>query len=77
MCGNRRTESALGSRVSVFSDDQEERKIPIAEQQDRRKKHLDVKAEERNGPGVREGVYTASLMYIRTHGNESLGSKTE
>ena len=73
--GNSRPESALGSRMSVFSDDQEEKKIPIAEQRDSRKKHLAVKAEEWNEPGVREGIYTASLMYIRTHGNDSSGSK--
>ena len=50
------------SRVSMFSDDQEELKIPIVEQQDSRAKHLAVKAEEWNEPGVREGIYTASLM---------------
>ena len=63
------------SRVSMFSDDQEEAKIPIAEQQDSRAKHLAVKAEERNEPGVREGIYTATLMYMGTHGNDSSGSK--
>ena len=70
---NSRPGSALGSRVSIFSDDQEGRKIPIVEQQDSRMKHLAVKAEEWNEPGVREGIYTASLMYIRTNGNESSG----
>ena len=73
MGGNSRPGSALGSRVSIFSDDQEERKIPIVEQQDSRAKHLAVKAEDRGEPGVREGIYTASLMYIRTNGNESSG----
>ena len=49
--------------------------IPIVEQQDSQQKHLAVKAEERNEPGVREGIYTSSLMYIMTLGNESSGSK--
>ena len=49
--------------------------IPITQQQDSRAKHLAVNAEERNGPGVREGLYTASLIYMKTHGNESWGSK--
>ena len=60
MGGNSRPGS---SRVSMFSDDQEEAKIPITEQQDSRMKHLAVKAEEWNEPGVREGIYTASLIY--------------
>ena len=75
MGGNSRPGSALGRRVSMFSDDQEERKIPIVEQQDSRMKHLAVKEEEWDEPGVREGIYTASLTYIRTNGNASSGSK--
>ena len=75
MGGNSRPGSALGSRMSVFSDDHEEKKIPIAEQEDSKMKHLAVKAEEWNEPGVREGIYTATLMYLMTHGNESSGSK--
>ena len=75
MGGNSRPGSALGSWMSVFSDDQEERGIPIVEQQDSRMKHLAVKAEEWNEPGVREGIYTASLMYIKSNGNDSSGSK--
>ena len=63
------------SGVSMSSDDQEEGKIPIAEQQDSRMKHLDVKAEERSEPGVREGTYAASLMYMGARGNDSSGSK--
>merc|ERR1712112_270982 len=63
------------SRVSTFSDDQEEVGVPIIEQQDSREKHLAAKAEEWNEPGVREGLYTASLIYMKTHGNDSRGSK--
>ena len=63
------------SRMSMFSGDQEDGKIPIVEQQDSQQKHLAAKAEEWNEPGVREGIYTASLMYIMTLGNESSGSK--
>ena len=63
------------SRVSMFSDDQEEVEIPITEQRDSRTKHLSANGEERNEPGVREGLYKASLIYMKTHGNESLGSK--
>ena len=63
------------SRVSMFSDDQEEVKIPIIEQQDSRAKHLAAKAGEWNEPGVREGLYTASLIYMKHHGNESRGGK--
>ena len=69
MGGNSRPGSALGSRMSVFSDVQEEREIPIFEQEGIRMKHLAVKAEERNEPVAREGIYTASLMYIMTLGN--------
>ena len=65
MGGNSRPGSDLGSRMSVFSDDQEERKIPIFEHQDRRMKQLAVKAEERNETSAREGIYTASLMYLK------------
>ena len=50
-------------------------KIPIIEQQDSRMKQLAVKAEEWNEPGVREGLYAASLIYMKTHGNDSSGSK--
>ena len=75
MGGNSRPLSALGSRASIFSDGQEEREIPTVEQLDSREKHLAVNAEERNEPGVREGIYTASLMYMRTQGNEPSGSK--
>ena len=74
MGGNRRPGS---SRVSMFSGDQEEVKIPITEQQDSQKKHLAVKAEEWNEPGVREGLYTASLIYMKTHGNDSWGKQAE
>ena len=63
------------SRVSMFIDGQEEVKIPITEQQDSRAKRLAVKAEGRNEPGVREGLCAASLIYLKTHGNESRGSK--
>ena len=62
-------------RVSMFSGDQEESEIPIVGQQGSWVGHLAVKAEEWNEPGVREGIYTASIMYIRTHGDESSGSK--
>ena len=61
--------------MSIFSDDQEEKRIPILEQEDSKKKHLAVKAEEWNEPGAREGVYTATLMYLLSHGNDSSGSK--
>ena len=71
MRGNSRPGS---SRVSMFSGDQEEVKIPITEQQDSRMKHLAAKAEELNEPGVREGIYTASIIYMETHGNASRGS---
>ena len=74
MGGNSRPGS---SRVSMFIDDQEEAEIPIAEQQDSRMKHLAVKAEERNEPGVLEGIYTASLMYMKTRGNDSSGAQAE
>ena len=37
--------------------------------------HLAVKAEEWDEPGVREGIYTASMIYMRQRGNESRGSK--
>ena len=63
------------SRVSMSRGDQGERKIPIVDQQYSRMKRLSVKAEERGEPGVSEGIYTASLMYIRTHGHESSGPK--
>ena len=59
----------------MFSDDQEEVKIPIIEQQDSREKHLAAKADEWNEPGVREGLYTSSLIYLKTHGNDSRGRK--
>ena len=60
----------------TFSGDQEEAKIPSIEQQDSRMEHLDVEEEEgRSGPCVRDGVYTASLLYMETHGNESSGAK--
>ena len=65
------------NRVSIFSDDQEESKIPIVEQQDSRAEHLAVKAEERNELGVREGIYTATLMYMKTNGNDSSGGQSE
>ena len=58
----------------MFSDDQEEAKIPIIEQQESRAKHLAVRAEEWCEPGAREGIYTASLIYMKTHGNDSSGS---
>ena len=61
--------------MSVFSDDQEEKKIPIAEQEVSKKTHLAAKAEEWGEPGVREGIYTATLMYLLSHGNDSSGSK--
>ena len=63
------------SRAPTFSDDQKERKIPTVGQQDSRAKHLAVKTEARNEPAVREGIYTAKLMYIRANGNESSGPK--
>ena len=62
-------------RMSTFSGDQEEVKIPIIEQQDSRMKNLAAKAEEWDGPGVREGLYTSSLIYMKHHGNESRGGK--
>ena len=62
-------------RESMFSDDQEDRKIPIVEQRGNQEKHLAVKAAEWNESDVQEGIYTASLMYIMTLGNESTGSK--
>ena len=34
-----------------------------------------VKAEEWDEPGVREGIYTATSMYLLSRGNESSGSK--
>ena len=37
--------------------------------------HLAVKAEEWNEPGVREGIYIASMIYMENRGNESWGSK--
>ena len=62
-------------RMSMFSDDDQDREIPIVAQQDSQEKHLAVKAEEWNESGVREGIYTASLMCIMTMGNESSGGK--
>ena len=66
------------SRVSIFTDDQyeaEDGRIPITEQQDSRMQHLAVKAEEWNEPGIREGIYIASLIYMKNRGNESCRSK--
>ena len=65
-------------RVSMFSDDQywaEDRRISITEQQNSRMQHLAAKAEEWDEPGVRECIYTASLIYMKNRGNESRGSK--
>ena len=67
MGGNSRPGSG---RTPTFGGDQEEAKIPITEQQDSRMKHLAAKAEEWNEPGVREGLYTASLIYMKHHGND-------
>ena len=60
MVGNSRPGS---SRVSTFSGDQEEVKTSITEHQDSRAKHLAVKAEEWNEPGVREGLYSLAELY--------------
>ena len=62
----------------MFSGDQyaaEDGRVPITEQQDSRMQHLAVKAEEWDEPGVREGLYTASLIYMKQCGNDSWGSK--
>ena len=61
--------------MSVFIDDQEEKKIPIAEKEDSKKKHLAFKAQEWNEPGAREGIYTETSMYLLSHGNDSSESK--
>ena len=76
MGGRSRPTSGVSScRMSIFSDDQEDRRIPIVEQKDSQEKHLAVKAEEWNESDVQEGIYTASLMYIMTLGYESTGAK--
>ena len=72
---SRPTSGVSSCRMSVFSDDREDRRVPIVEQQDRQEKHLGVKAEEWNEAEVQEGIYTASLMYIMTLGNDSTGAK--
>ena len=64
--------------VSIVSDDQygaEDGSIPITEQQNSRMQQLAVNDEEWGEPGAREGIYTASLIYMRQFGNESCGSK--
>ena len=77
MSGNQPS-SRPSSRVSMFSEDRytsEDGRTPIIDQQDSRMQHLAVKAGEWNEHGVREGIYTASLIYMEQRGNDSSGSK--
>ena len=60
--------SRPSSGVSMFSENQytpEEARIPINEQQGSRMRHLAVKDEEWNEPAVLEGLYIASLIYMK------------
>ena len=64
----------------MFSEDQyaaEDGSVPITEQQGCRMQRLAVKAEEWNEPGVREGLYTASMIYMEQCGNDSWGCKLD
>ena len=72
---SRPTSGVSSCRMSVFSEDDHDRRIPIVTQQDSQEKHLAVRAEEWDDESVREGIYTATLMCIMTMGNESSGGK--
>ena len=76
MDGDSRPGSDLGSRMSVFSGDQEEMEILIAGgRKAARRNTWPSRQKKRIEPGVREGIYTATLMYLMSHGNESSGPK--
>ena len=68
------------SRLSVFSEGglqfiAEESRVPIHKADNSRAQHLAAKAKEWYEQSVMEGLYMATIIYIRESGNWGYGSK--